>query len=73
MFLKMLCHLVQVFFEMLLEVKLESGLALEGLVALAAVHLGFGVGRHVANVRDLDRRLKVALFTPKIVLKQNSG
>ena len=44
--------------------QLESSLALEGLVALVAVHLRLGVSRQMSDVRGLDRSLKVALLAP---------
>ena len=49
---------------MLFKMKLQPRLALECLVALAAVHLRVGVGRDVSHVRHLDRGLKVAFLAP---------
>ena len=47
-------YLEQVLFEVLLQMQLESGLALEGLVALVAVHLSLGVSRQMSDIRGLD-------------------
>jgi hypothetical protein len=53
---------------MLLQVELQSGLALEGLAALVAGHLRLAVRRQVPDVRRADRRLKVALLAPAGVI-----
>ena len=57
---------------MLLQMELKSSLALEGLVALVAVHLSLGMSRKMANVAGLDGRLEVALLTPSDPMKHFS-
>jgi|APCry1669190288_1035285.scaffolds.fasta_scaffold612742_1 hypothetical protein len=49
---------------MLFEMKFESGLALEGLVALGAVHLSLGMSRKMPDIHGLDRSFKVTLLAP---------